>query len=67
LFEPGNTKQLVQSVEKLIEDEPLRNRMSVQAKSSVMSNGLTTPQIAQKHIALYERLVGLKNNRPDGL
>jgi glycosyltransferase involved in cell wall biosynthesis len=67
LFEPGNTKQLVQSVEKLIEDETLRKKMSVQAKSSVMSNGLTTPQISQKHIALYERLIGLKNNRPDRL
>jgi glycosyltransferase involved in cell wall biosynthesis len=55
LFVPGDSKQLAGCIEKLINDEALRVQMGQSAKQYVATDGLTTQQIARRHINLYEQ------------
>ena len=60
LFLPRDVEQLAECLENLIKDESLRQQMGRRAKEFIAARGLTTPQITREHIALYERLLGLK-------
>jgi glycosyltransferase involved in cell wall biosynthesis len=61
LFPPRDVERLTGCLENFINDEPLRQQMGHQAKEEITHKGLTTPQIARKHIVLYEKLVGHKS------
>jgi glycosyltransferase involved in cell wall biosynthesis len=60
LFPPRNVERLGECLENFIKDEPLRQQMGQLAKEHFRRKGLTTRQIARKHIALYESLSSSK-------
>lgn len=63
LFPPGDVERLSVCLENFIKDDPLRQQMSHRAKEEIAQRGLSTPQVARKHIVLYEKLVRLKSIR----
>lgn len=66
LFPPRDAEKLANCIEEFIKNEPLRQQMGQRAQEYITSKGLTTRQIAQKHISLYERVIGLRK-RPTNL
>jgi len=65
LFPPRDVERLTECVENVIKDDLLRQQMGHRAKEYFKRKGLTTARIAEKHIAVYKKLLDLKSNRPD--
>jgi glycosyltransferase involved in cell wall biosynthesis len=63
LFPPGDVERLSVCLENFIKDDSLRQQMSHRAKKEIAQRGLSTHQVARKHIVLYEKLVELKSIR----
>jgi glycosyltransferase involved in cell wall biosynthesis len=56
LFFPQDVDGLASCLEQLMRDEHLRRDMGRRGKSYIEADGLTTAQVARKHIALYQQV-----------
>jgi glycosyltransferase involved in cell wall biosynthesis len=56
LFPTRDAERLADCIEQLMGNDGLRKAMGQRARAYIEAGGLTTPQVARKHIALYEQV-----------
>lgn len=58
LVQPGDEKELVAALEKLITDEALRQRLAAGARPSILRKGMTRQAMIARYLKIYEDLAG---------
>lgn len=56
LFEPGNSAQLAEALEKMMNDAALREKFGKAGAESIVQKGMTAEQMCAKHAELYESI-----------
>jgi glycosyltransferase involved in cell wall biosynthesis len=56
LVSPGSEGELAEALEKLMADEPLRQRMASSARESVAAKGMTAPAMVARYEEIYENI-----------
>ncbi len=63
LFPAGDDEQLADRLERLIEDEPLRERLGKRGMELIEEEGLTPDRCAARHVGLFEEISGREGKR----
>lgn len=58
LFDPGNIDQLARALERLIDEQPLREALGRAATASIYERGMTLEKMTAKYLEVYERAAG---------
>jgi len=58
LVEPGNATQLAQALESYIADSSLREKYGREGAASIAQKGMTAEKMLEKHVELYEGILG---------